>query len=193
MAMDAIDDILLHPQYAGLFTLWYKALAGQTVFPMSVVDLHGQTFSMAVASPEQLDVSVNGIRLMPKPGSSPDGDWTVNVATSTVTLLRALRAGDMVSIDIMVPPERLSPGPVFSYSLVPLSGLNGVLASFPLVAKDGSVVVNVQKTEELIVSQDGVIQEPIASYTASGATITFTTAPSADSRIFITWFSRTAA
>ncbi len=185
---DEIRDVMLNPQRAGMLTLWYRAVAGQTVFPLTTPALDGRTFVLDDEYPEQLDVSVNGIRIMPKPVSAADGDWVVDETTSVVTLLRPLRAGDMVSIDVLVPVEKLSPGTVKAWSLVPLTGMNGVLNVFPLWAKDGSKVVDVQRTEELLVSLDGVVQEPISSYTAAGAVITFTTAPGADSRIFITWF-----
>jgi len=188
---DEIRDTMLNPQRAGMLTLWYRATANQTVFPLTVPALDGRTFTLDQETPEQLDVSVNGIRVMPKPVAFPDGDWVVDVPTSTVTVLRPLRSGDMVSIDVLLPVEKLAPGPVFAWSLAPITGMNGVINAFPLLAKDVAITVNVQKTEELIVSLDGVVQEPIASYTALGSTITFTTAPAADSRIFITWFART--
>jgi hypothetical protein len=170
-----------------LSTLWYKATEGQIVFPMTVVDLHGRTFTMSPSPPEQIAVSVNGIRLLPKPDALPDGDWTLDVPTSSITLLRPLRAGDIVAIDVIEPVAAAASGSV--WGLVPLTGMNGVLTTFPLVAKAGGVVVAVAKAEQLVVSVDGVVQEPITSYNATGATITFVSPPTADSRVFLTWFA----
>lgn len=179
-------ETMSQPQRAGMMTLWYRATAGQTVFPMSTADLHGTTFVLNSAKPEQLDVHVNGIKLMPVAGS--DGDWSVNVATSTVTLLRALRAGDMVAIDVLMPVNQLGPGNVHAFALAPLTGQDGSKLTFALAAVAPGVTVTVNKSEELIVSLDGVIQQPAVSYTAAGASITFAQAPAADAKTFITWF-----
>ena len=44
-------------------------------------------------------------------------------------------------------------------------------------------------------SLDGVIQEPVAAYMVDGAagTISFSTAPGSDSKIFITWYAQGAS
>ena len=44
------------------------------------------------------------------------------------------------------------------------------------------------RSEELLVSVDGVIQQPGVSFTASGATIDFVEAPAASAVVFMTWF-----
>ena len=48
--------------------------------------------------------------------------------------------------------------------------------------------MTVQRSEELLVSLDGVVQEPGVSYNASGSTISFAQAPAADAYVFITWY-----
>lgn len=172
------------PQRAAVATLWYSSAAGQTVFPMTVNDLYGHNFTITASAPEALNVYVNGVKLMPYVGGL--GDWTIS--GSTVTFERPLRLEDLVSMDIFLPDEALAPGSVNVWSLVPISGQDGVKTAFSLVTKAGSPVVSVTKSEELVVSLDGVVQEPGVSYSASGATITFATAPAGDSKTFLTWF-----
>ena len=173
------------PQRAAVATLWYSATAGQTVFPLTTTDIYGHNFTISSTSPEALNVYANGVKLMPF--QTPLGDWTIS--GSTVTLQRPVRLEDLISMDIFLPDEALAPGAVHAWSLAPLTGKNGVVTSFPLTTKlVPGVPVTVQKSEELVVSLDGVIQEPGVSYTASGATISFATAPAADVYSFITWF-----
>jgi hypothetical protein len=172
---------------AGLATRWYLATAGQTAFPLTSADLHGATYTMNATTPEGIDPHVNGIKLMPLASGSSEGDFTVNAATSTITFLRPLRAGDMVGIDILMPVEALGPGNVNSWKLAPITP-NGSTVTFALSTASGSgPPVTVQRNEELIVSVDGAVQEPTASYSATGASITFVTPPAADSKVFITW------
>ena len=174
------------PGVAATMTLWYVATAGQTAFPFGVADKNGVTWNLDDDDPETILASVNGVRLM-----TPD-DWTVSVPSSTVTFARPLRAGDVASFDLLVPPEKLGPGRVEAWRLKPLTGLNGVALSFPLeTAEVPGVTVLVNRSEELVVSLDGVLQAPGVSYTAAGSTITFATAPTSDSYVFITWFRST--
>jgi hypothetical protein len=173
-------------QRAGIMTLWYLATANQTAFPTSAADLHGKTFTIDATKPEGVDPHVNGVKLMPLAAGSPDGDYTLS--GSTITFLRPLRAGDIVGIDILMPVEALGPGAVENWKLSPLTGQDGVKVTFALTcAAGGGPAVTINKSEELIVSLDGVIQEPTVGYSASGSNITFVGAPTADSRIFITW------
>ena len=176
---------MTQPARAMVSTLWYSATAGQTAFPLTAADLYGHSYTISSTAPEPIGVWVNGVKLMPY--QSPLGDWTI--AASTVTMQRPLRAGDLVSFDIYMPNEALGPGAVHAWSIAPLTGKDGVRTAFTLSTKESpGVPVTVVKHEELVVSLDGVIQEPGVSFTASGATITFTQAPAADAYIFITWF-----
>jgi hypothetical protein len=78
---------------------------------------------------------------------------------------------------------------VQAWKLAPLTGKDGVKVAFALATLESpGVPVTVSKNEELLVSLDGVIQEPGVGYVASGATITFSPAPAADAYTFITWF-----
>jgi hypothetical protein len=174
---------LAMPQRAGMMTLWYEATAGQTAFNLAVPDEQGLTYIMSVETPEGLDVHRQGLKLV------PEGDWTVNPAANTVTLLAPCTAGDIVAIDVMVPVERLGPGAVENWLLKPLVGQDGTNTVFALeCAAGGAPPVTIQRNEELIVSVDGVIQQPTAMYSATGNEITFITAPAADAVVFITWF-----
>jgi microcystin-dependent protein len=123
---------------------------------------------------------------MPSPPTG--GKWTVNFSTSTITFLAPLVAGDRVSIDVLVPNEALGPGDVFNWLLKPLVGIDGVKVTFTLeMAAAGGPNVTVNRNEELLVSVDGVIQQPSTSYTSIGDQITFMQAPGADSSVFIVW------
>jgi len=167
---------------SGIATLWYEATAGQTAFPLTAMDLQGRSWTLTPGSPEQVDPHVNGIKLM------PINDFVVDAPSSTVTFQRPLRAGDMVAVDVLMPVEQLSPGAVQAYSLKPLVGIDGTKKVFDLETKIvPSVPVNVVSYEELVVSLDGVVQEPGISFTAVGSQITFVTAPSADSYVFLVW------
>jgi len=68
---------------------------------------------------------------------------------------------------------------------------DGVSTTFTLVTATGGVV-NILNPSALIVSVDGVWQEAGVSYTlANGNLLTFSTAPHADSVIFMVWFTPT--
>src|SRR6185436_12257963 len=104
------------------------AAAGQTAFPTTLADLHGNTFPIDTTTPEGLDAHVNGVKLMPLAAGSPEGDWSLS--GSTITFLRPLRAGDIVGIDVLMPVESLGPGAVENWKLKPLVGQNGTLQTF---------------------------------------------------------------
>lgn len=65
---------------------------------------------------------------------------------------------------------------------------DGVATAFILTTLPGDQP-NIAVSSDLLVSLDGVIQDPDIAYTASGDVIVFTTAPSADSSCFIVWWS----
>ena len=64
---------------------------------------------------------------------------------------------------------------------------DGVTTTFTLTS--ASRPVTVSAANNLLVSVDGVWQEPGVQYVASGNQIEFTQAPSADSHIFMLWFA----
>jgi hypothetical protein len=65
---------------------------------------------------------------------------------------------------------------------------DGFTRDFTLTATDGSTV-DIQSTNALLVSVDGVWQEPVTQYAASIDTIEFAQAPFIDSDVFMLWLS----
>jgi hypothetical protein len=63
------------------------------------------------------------------------------------------------------------------------SSFNGSTTTFNLTA--GSVAMEPVVAPALLVSVDGVLQQPLTDYTISGSTITFTTAPASTAVCFI--------
>ena len=122
----------------------------------------------------------------------PAYDYTIDVAASTLTFLRGLTVNALVIADFMASAAFLTPsGTVNTVLLSPIAP-DGVKTVFTglTVAANGHLV-NVAKNEELQVSLNGYIQQPGASYSASGATITFNQAPESDANVFIVWFGPT--
>jgi hypothetical protein len=64
---------------------------------------------------------------------------------------------------------------------------NGTTTTFTLTTTAGAVP-NILASSDLLVSLDGVIQQPDVSYSAAGNQILFTTAPSQTSGCFIVWY-----
>jgi hypothetical protein len=171
------------PAKATTSSLYYLATAGQTVFPLSTADRFGHVFAFNQAATEGLQALVNGVRL------EPTIDFTVDTVASSVTFLRPLPANAIVTFDILTPTTQLTPsGTVNTVLLSPIVP-DGVKTLFTglTVASNGHAV-NVAKNEELLVSVDGVQQQPGAAYNAAGAQITFAEAPFATALIFIVWF-----
>jgi hypothetical protein len=65
---------------------------------------------------------------------------------------------------------------------------DGATVAFTLTSGDGTTVA-IANSSYLMVSQDGVWQEPGLQYVASGDSITFAQAPTADATIFMLWFA----
>jgi hypothetical protein len=170
-------------------SLWYQAANGQTVFPLSTPDQNGNTFAYDTENPEGTDVHLNGVRLTPSYGASAEADYTIDLGTSTLTLLRPLRLGDILGIDLLLSPEKLAPGAVTIWSLQTTPAApDGATVAFDLATKaSGGPLVNVTRSEELLVSLDGVIQEPGFSYSAIGDTLTFVFPPETGGKLFISW------
>ena len=169
------------PQAAATQSLYYLAAAGQTVFPMNVPDRNGQTFGLNAANPEGLEAFVNGVRV------EPTYDFTLDVPSSTITFLRPLTLNALVIFDLLTPRSSLAPVGSATATLTKPITPDGTTTTFTLAkASDGSAL-NVAHNEELLVSVDGVLQQPGTAFTASASTITFIEAPAANSLVFITW------
>ena len=91
------------PASATTSSLYYLAAAGQTVFPLTSNDHFGASFSFNQTKPEGLHALVNGVRIV------PTDDYSVNVATSVVTLARPMSLNAVVGFDILTPVSQLSP------------------------------------------------------------------------------------
>lgn len=77
-------------------SLYYAATAGQKIFHSTLPDAGGQTYLMTPAT--LVAVFVNGVLYTPNVGAI--GDYVLDVASSTVTLNKALVASDVVTLRI---------------------------------------------------------------------------------------------
>jgi hypothetical protein len=179
------------PQRSLMATLLYVASAGQTQVALTTPDVDGESYSLDPSVPEAVDVHVNGLRVAPI-GSGGIGGYTVTIGTSTINLTAPLNAGDKVLVDILMPESRAANGMVEVWSLKPLV-FNGTQTTFTLETRQPGETVNVQKSEELVVSLDGVVQEPGVDFNASTSQIVFAQAPAADVKHFLTWFHSAGA
>jgi hypothetical protein len=118
------------------------------------------------------------------------GLYTLNVAVSIVTFTAGITpAGTSVIFDILAPASEFAAGICLVNDIVP----NGSTTVFHLTVRVDGRAVDASRSEELSVSVDGVIQEPVIAYTAAGDAITFSTPPAADSQVFIVWFGPVAS
>ena len=178
-------------------TLYYKAPAAatQSVFPLSVLDLFGNSFGYDPTDPEATEIHVNGVRLLPDDGSGTLGDYNINTATSTITFIKPLNANSIVTVDLLTPKNKLTPGSVNFHStkdinLDPVTYApgyqDGLRKVFTVFRTDGNPVA-ITDSEQLFVSVDGVVQQPGKDFTAAGATVTFTDPPATDSKVWMFW------
>ena len=171
------------PAAAITSSLYYLATAGQTVFPLGVIDLAGHSFAFNQTTTEGLHAHVNGVRV------TPIADYVVDTVSSTVTFARGVSLNAVVAFDLLTSTSLLAPsGSALTVLLSPITpdGVKTVFSGLTVAAT--SAPVNVAHNEELLVSVNGVQQQPGASYNALGAQITFAQAPEADANIFIIWF-----
>jgi len=174
------------PQRSAVAQLNYQATANQTVFDLNTLDINGRFYPLT--STEGLQVFVNGVRLTEDVGTA-DGDYVRGATPTLITLQRPMRAGDMVAFDVLMDPKKLQPVYAVMVKLLPITGQNGVKTTFALNIPGGGLATP-ENPEALLVSLDGVIQEPVVDYLVDGVagTIIFTQAPASDSKTFITWF-----
>ena len=164
-------------------SLYYHSAAGQTVFPLSVLDAYSHTFAYDPTITEGTQVLVGGDRVEPS-------TFSINVSTSTVTLHAPVPAGTLVVFDILTPPTEFAAG----ICLVNPSGpYNGTTRTFDgLTIVSGGTAVNSTRSEDLWVSLNNVYLEPVIDYTAFGDSVTFAVAPPSGSDIFMIFFGPTA-
>jgi hypothetical protein len=156
----------------------YTAIAGQTVF--SGADNNGAT---PIVGTWQSDVHLNGVRLV------ENVDFHVNAVSSAVTLTDPVDAGSTLQWDLLVSSGSLAPGSINAFKMLPLVP-DGTKVNFTLNYTNGgsTVAANVGSGAQLMVSLDGVIQEPGPDFLASGATLTMAVAPRADAKLWAVWY-----
>jgi hypothetical protein len=162
----------------------YTAAAGQVAF--SGPDLNANTPAL---TNEGSTVYLNGVRLV------PTVDYSVNATTDTLTLIEAPGAGAVVQWDLLVPPDKIASVKVDAFKIETLVP-DGTKTTFTLTYIDPStgppaINANVGTGAQLQVSLDGIIQESGRDYTATGSTLTMTTPPRADSRLWAVWYRPT--
>ena len=186
------------PTKAYMLTLAYLATAGQTVIVLTTPDMAANSYTLSNTVPEPLDLYVNGVRLPASASTGGAGDWSVDHATSTVTLTAPLKAGDLVQIDVLAPASSIAPSRVQTQALLdfdidPATDLPGQIdgsrTTFPLVlAAPPHDPVGVGSAQELFVSLDGVVQQPGLDYNVGGGNIIFSEAPMVGARAWASWY-----
>jgi hypothetical protein len=154
----------------------YHAAASQSAF--SGPDFYGNTPTVK-NSPSR--VHVNGLLLEPH-------RYSVDTANSILTLNTAASSGDVVQWDLLAPQ---TPATVSIYKLLNLVP-DGMTTDFTLLFIDPNTGATnnaqVMSPAQLIICQDGVLQEPGADYTTSttgtSSTLHMVAAPFADSRFW---------
>lgn len=186
------------PVQALLLTLIYSAAAGQTVFVLTDPDLHQNTYTIDAANPEPTVVYANGVRLPPNAPVAGVGDWVLDPLTSTITLVEGLKDGDLVQVDVLARADSASgvlhlvTQTLLDFNIDPATDLpgqiDGVRTTFPLVlAGVGHAPVSVSSVNELVVSVDGVIQQPGVDFSVASTNITFAEAPLLGARAWGVW------
>jgi hypothetical protein len=170
-----VSPIALTQAYSNQYA--YIATAGQTAF--SGPDLTGNT-PVVGASPS--DIHVNGVRLL------AGEDWSI--AGDVLTIATALRAGDIVQWDLLMPPGELAPGAVTSYKVTLSPAPDGAVQDFSMTYFNGTsdVPTTVGDGVQLLVSLDGCVQQPGADYTAADTTLHLAAAPAADASLWAVWY-----
>jgi hypothetical protein len=177
------------PAKAVTASLYYSAVAGQTVFPLTNIDIFGNNHVFSQTGQEGIEVYVNGVRAIPD-GGTTSGDYTINYAGSTITMAVGVSGPSIVLFDILEDPLKLAPVTVLVTKLLPLA-FDGVTTTFLLKNSGGNTII-VADPVDLMVSIDGVIQEAGVDYIVdgTGTQIIYGVAPPADAKGFIIWYGK---
>jgi hypothetical protein len=160
----------------------YIATAGQTVF--SGPDLFGN--EPETEEDTEHDVHVNGVKLTRDNGTDL-GDYQVDNEAAELTLAFPVTADSVVQWDLLVSADDLRPGAAVIFKIDPIVP-DGVTVTFQLTYMSGTLSPYITKPVELLVSVDGVIQEPYVDYSAIDDEITFYSPPGSTSRIWMIYF-----
>jgi hypothetical protein len=174
------------PSPAVTAALYFPTTAGKTAYPTTAADLFGHSFTLLADGSNGVVVHANGVRLTPDDGSGTLGDYTIDSAASIIDLVRAMPAGYVLAVDVLVPPAQLAPAATKITKMNPLA-YDGTTTVFILQGTDGSTPT-VNNATELFISLDGVPQEPVNAYSCTGDTLTYVTAPTADAYGYILWY-----
>ncbi len=156
------------PSRVGEYT--YVAYEGQTL--VGGTDINGQRPDGLVASDSSTNVFVNGVRL------AKNDDWYV-ANNLNITVRRPLVANDLVVIEHFKNPQAnylASAGKIETWRWP----FDGVARDFTIMVK--GAVLEPTSVESVLISIDGVMQDPGIDFTLNGATVTFDQAPRADAK-----------
>ena len=155
----------------------YAATEGQTAF--NGPDLQGITPALNPNRVQPSDVHVNGVKLALD--NFGGGDFTIDIATSTLNINQGLPAGSIVQWDLWLAPSQLAPGSVVAFKLLDIDldpvtndpgEFDGVRTTFPLRYVDpasGTIKPCAPGDGvQLQVSIDGVMQEFGVDFSTAG-------------------------
>jgi hypothetical protein len=169
----------LSPGYQNNYV--YVATANQTVF--SGADSTGKIPTVGVCPS---DVHLNGVRLV------ATSDYTINSTTSTLTLLAPAKVNAIVQWDLLVPNDQLVPGAVSIFKTTITPAPDGVVTSFNMTYANpstGTQPVNATSSAQMIVSLDGIVQEPGVDFNAAGAALNLTSPPPTGAKLWSVWIA----
>jgi hypothetical protein len=168
----------LAPGYQNQFV--YQATAGQTTF--SGPDYNGKT---PVVGTSPSDVHLNGVRLVHGIDYVIVGD-----ALELENIVPSINS--VLQWDLLVSSDKLIPGVVFAFKCTLAPAPDGVTTHFTLTypnPSSGTQPVNATSNAQMLVSVDGIVQEPGVDYTAAGNTLIMATAPTADAHFWASWLA----
>jgi hypothetical protein len=167
----------LTPAYQDNFV--YIATAGQTAF--TGPDKDGK---IPLLTDNDSDVHLNGVRLV------LGMDYTVDKATSTLTLNVGATANSIIQWDLLVETSQLAPGAISVFKIKITPAPDGTNKNFTMTYPNptmGDQPVAATQVAEVGISIDGIVQEPAVDFAVSGANLTFATAPLVGCRMWGTW------
>lgn len=186
-------EVFYAPAKTVQMTLVYSAAAAQTNFPLTTLDLAGHSWIISGTLPEPVDVHVDGLLLREQEAG---GLWHLDAPTSTVVFTTGRTLGQIVAIEVLASPASLTPILVRSstqallpFDIDPLTEaagqIDGVRTLFKLTIKaPPHAVVTTATSQEVLISVDGVLQQPGTDYIAAGGDILFNEAPQVGA---VTW------
>ena len=172
-----VTPIKMTPAYQANYV--YVATAGQTSF--SGPDANS---NIPTITNNDSDVHLNGIRVV---GGS---DYTIDEATSTLTLAVGATANSIIQWDLLVEASQLAPGAISVFKLIlsPIpDGTNRVFTMEYNNPTQGRLPIASTQVAEVAISLDGIVQEPAVDFTATGSTLTMSSAPPLGCRFWGTW------